>query len=59
MQESLARAETLSSKAAPSEPEAALIETDIPARLERLPKGRFHTLVVVALGVALTSMHLK
>ncbi len=33
----------------PSEP--AVIETDIPARLDRLPWGRFHTLVVVALGV--------
>jgi MFS family permease len=30
---------------------AALVETDIPARLDRLPWGRFHTLVVVALGV--------
>ena len=28
-----------------------IIETDIPARLDRLPWGRFHTLVVVALGV--------
>src|SRR5215813_5295800 len=28
-----------------------LVETDIPARLDRLPWGRFHTLVVVALGV--------
>src|SRR3954452_11390527 len=27
------------------------IETDIPARLDRLPWGRFHTLVIVALGV--------
>jgi MFS family permease len=27
------------------------IETKIPARLERLPWGRFHTLIVVALGV--------
>lgn len=27
------------------------ITTDIPARLERLPWGRFHTLVVVALGI--------
>src|SRR6478735_10239114 len=27
------------------------IETDIPARLDRLPWGRFHTLVVVALGI--------
>ena len=30
---------------------ARLVETDIPARLERLPWGRFHTLVVVALGI--------
>jgi MFS family permease len=30
---------------------AAIIETDIPARLDRLPWGRFHTLVVIALGV--------
>ena len=29
----------------------ALVETDIPARLERLRWSRFHTLVVVALGV--------
>ncbi|MFM9850060.1 MAG: MFS transporter [Hyphomicrobiaceae bacterium] len=29
----------------------AIIETDIPARLDRLPWGRFHTLVVVALGI--------
>jgi MFS family permease len=29
----------------------AVIETDIPARLDRLPWGRFHTLVVVALGI--------
>jgi MFS family permease len=28
-----------------------VLTTDIPARLERLPWGRFHTLVVVALGV--------
>jgi MFS family permease len=27
------------------------IETDIPARLDALPWGRFHTLVVVALGI--------
>jgi MFS family permease len=26
-------------------------ETDIPARLDRLPWGRFHTLVVIALGI--------
>ncbi|MPZ57442.1 MAG: MFS transporter [Rhizobiales bacterium] len=29
----------------------AIVETDIPARLDRLPWGRFHTRVVVALGV--------
>jgi MFS family permease len=51
MQEGLARAEPLSSGRAPPEPDAPLIETDIPARLERLPWGRFHTLIVVALGV--------
>jgi MFS family permease len=28
-----------------------IVETDIPARLDSLPWGRFHTLVVVALGV--------
>jgi MFS family permease len=28
-----------------------VIETDVPARLERLPWSRFHTLVVVALGI--------
>jgi MFS family permease len=31
--------------------QGAIVETDIPARLDRLPWGRFHTLVVVALGV--------
>jgi MFS family permease len=29
----------------------AVAETDIPARLDRLPWGRFHTLVVAALGI--------
>jgi MFS family permease len=29
----------------------AVVETDIPARLDRLSWGRFHTLVVVALGI--------
>jgi MFS family permease len=33
-----------------AQPEA-IVETDIPARLDRLPWGRFHTLVVVALGI--------
>jgi len=49
MQDGLARAEALTHGTAPSEPEAPLIETDIPARLERL-WGLFHTLVVIALG---------
>ena len=30
---------------------STIVETDIPARLDRLPWSRFHTLVVVALGV--------
>jgi MFS family permease len=29
----------------------AIAETDIPARLDRLPWGKFHTLVVAALGI--------
>jgi MFS family permease len=29
----------------------AVVATDVPARLDRLPWGRFHTLVVVALGI--------
>ena len=28
-----------------------IIETDVPARLDRLPWARFHTLVVIALGI--------
>jgi MFS family permease len=31
--------------------ETAIIETDVPARLDRLPWTRFHTLVVIALGI--------
>jgi len=31
--------------------DAGYFETDIPARLDRLPWGRFHTFVVVALGI--------
>ena len=31
--------------------DSPVVETDIPARLDRLPWGRFHTLVVVALGI--------
>src|ERR1700728_3556336 len=29
----------------------SVIETDIPARLDALPFGRFHLLVIVALGI--------
>jgi MFS family permease len=32
-------------------PVAAVVDTDIPARLDGLPWSRFHTLVVVALGI--------
>jgi MFS family permease len=32
-------------------PDASIIRTDVSARLDRLPWSRFHTLVVVALGV--------
>jgi MFS family permease len=31
--------------------ETKIVETHVPARLDRLPWGRFHTLVVVALGI--------
>ena len=30
---------------------SAIVETDVPARLDRLPWSRFHTLVLVALGI--------
>ena len=30
---------------------SGIIETSIPARLDRLPWGAFHSLVVVALGI--------
>jgi MFS family permease len=36
---------------APSQASGAIVATDIPARLDRLRWGRFHTLVVVALGI--------
>jgi MFS family permease len=35
----------------PANESSGIVETDIPARLDRLPWGRFHTLVVVALGI--------
>src|SRR3954469_24973318 len=31
--------------------DSLIVETDIPARLDRLPWGRFHALVVMALGI--------
>src|SRR5205809_5499916 len=31
--------------------DSQIVETSIPARLDRLPWGRFHTLVVAALGI--------
>src|SRR5260370_6815404 len=31
--------------------DSSIVETDIPARLDRLPWGRFHPRVVVALGL--------
>src|SRR6266496_1761162 len=37
--------------AAEAQASAAIVATDIPARLDRLRWGRFHTLVVVALGI--------
>src|SRR5689334_20560748 len=35
----------------PAQADGAIVTTDIPARLDRLRWGRFHTLVVVALGI--------
>jgi MFS family permease len=37
--------------AAVHEKNAGVVETDLPSRLDRLPWGRFHSLIVVALGV--------
>jgi MFS family permease len=34
-----------------SRPVSGIVETDIPARLDRLPWGPFHTRVVIALGI--------
>jgi len=36
---------------APTDAAPGIVETDVPARLDRLPWSRFHTLVVVALGI--------
>jgi MFS family permease len=51
MQESAAKAEAGVSGRARARPASALIETTIPARLDRLTWGRFHTLIVLALGI--------
>ena len=51
MQESAAKAETGISERARARRASALIETTIPARLDRLTWGRFHTLIVLALGI--------
>jgi MFS family permease len=51
MQESAAKAEAGISGRARARPASALIETTIPARLDRLKWGRFHTLIVLALGI--------
>src|ERR1700758_4126908 len=47
-QRSDARSES-SSRPAPSA--GAVVTTDVPARLDSLPWGSFHTLVVIALGI--------
>src|SRR6266513_112435 len=40
-----------SARAAAQVRSEAIIETDIPTRLDALPFGRFHVLVIVALGI--------
>ncbi|SPB18684.1 MFS transporter [Caballeronia novacaledonica] len=49
MNETAAPQENRLSDKASDRPE--IIETDLPARLDRLPWGRFHTLIVLALGI--------
>jgi hypothetical protein len=44
-------------RSAEARPDGSIVETDIPARLDRLPWGRFHTLVVVALGILQRRRH--
>src|SRR5262245_63402246 len=43
--------ESGAAKRAPEAATSGVVATDIPARLDRLPWGRFQTLVVVALGI--------
>jgi MFS family permease len=47
-------AEQTGSTRASSSEASTIIETDIPARLDALPFGRFHLLVIIALGVTWT-----
>ena len=49
MNETTAPQENRSADASGDQP--GIIETDLPGRLDRLPWGRFHTLIVLALGV--------
>jgi MFS family permease len=42
---------TRSPRETAADPARGVVETDIPQRLDRLPWGRFHTLVVAALGI--------
>jgi MFS family permease len=46
-----AEGETKAAALAPNTAASGVVATDIPARLDRLPWGRFQTLVVVALGI--------
>ena len=43
--------DTTSARSTSDDDEARCYETDLPARLDRLPWGRFHTLLVIALGI--------
>src|SRR5215475_11403068 len=42
------------SKEMDSSQTSRVLETNIPARLERLPWGRFHTFLIIALGITWT-----
>ena len=48
---SVSRSPSQTAPAATRAPSGAVVETDIPARLDALPVGRFHLLVIVALGI--------
>ncbi|TXN13795.1 MFS transporter, partial [Methylobacterium sp. WL93] len=46
------KVETASGEKTPERaPMGTVVDTDISARLDRLPWGRFHVLVIVALGI--------